>query len=202
MQSMKALFIRDSCARYQWSMSSKTKKKKTTNAFAWLLFLLFLFYCIPFDEMARAPVRPHTQTQLRDFLLWPSCELLLLRPRLVSFFGAFSLTLVMCIEKRNDGTGLSAFPNSIRQLTKMEIQLDISNRQCVTVCVPNRSAVLASTTTHSFFLLLTEDSVFTFSSDVDKESDTTPAPNEEEEGRRRYTEEGQNQSVIIRSCNK
>lgn len=106
----------------------------------------------------------------------------------------------MCIEKRNDGTGLSAFPNSIRQLTKMEIQLDISNRQCV--CVPNRSAVLASTATHSFFLLLTEDSVFTFSSDVDKESDTTPAPNEEEEGRRRYTEEGQNQSVIIRSCNK
>ena len=50
------------------------------------------------------------------------------------------------------------------------------------MCVPNRSAVLASTATHSFFLLLTEDSVFTLSSDVDKESDTTPAPKEDKKG--------------------
>lgn len=133
MQSMKALFIRDSCARYQWSMSSKTKKKKTTNAFAWLLFLLFLFYYTFRWDGACSGTSSHTNTTTWLFALaqlWVAAAEAAAR---LLLWGILSDS-VMCIEKRNDGTGLSAFPNSIRQLTKMEIQLDISNRQCVCVC--------------------------------------------------------------------
>lgn len=186
---MKALFIRDSCARYQWSMSSKTKKK-TSNAFAWLLFLLFLF--LLYLSM-RWRVLRYVLTHKHNYVTFcsgPAVSCCCCWGRGSSPSLGHSLWLCDVYRKEERWHWFECFSqfdstahqdgNSIRY---------IKSTVCDCVCAQQVSSISVYNNTFFFLLLTAEDSVFTFSSDVDKESDTTPAPNEEEEGRRRYTEE-------------
>ena len=159
MQSMKALFIRDSCARYQWSMSSKTKKKKNDQRFRLASFSSILFYYTFRWDGACSGTSSHTNTTTWLFALAQlSC---CCWGRGASPSLGHSLWLCDVYRKEERWHGLSAFPNSIRQLTKMEIQLDISNRQC-DVCAQQVSSISVYGNTFFFFCcwLRTPSSLF------------------------------------------